>query len=150
MAPKRWATVDQLLMLLVALLIAVSAVARMLSPSVLRPPPPAQPPEAPPQYVNFSPAPVVKPGPVAVYHGQRAATWIVTGAGDATFNGLYARDGVFNGRPCYTNGRRWLFYFNTGDHWAMDYEMRSVLPDFPYTCRGNQLPGEWKALKGYH
>lgn len=145
---KSWMTVDRALILLAALLIAGAGLGRIINPGMLKPvrTRPAQPEF---RWVNFSPAPVLKPGPVSIYHGKRVATWIVREAGDSAFNGLYAQDGTFNCRPCYTNGRRWLFYFNTGDQWVMDRELRSALPDYPYGSRSSQLPGEWKALKGF-
>ena len=49
---------------------------------------------------------IIRPEPV------KAVAWniIVSGAGDATYNGIYSENGVYNGEPAYTNGDKWLYW----------------------------------------
>ena len=55
-----------------------------------------------PWYVNtgIAPAPTL----------EDIGPWIVDGAGDNDYNGVYNRSGSYNGHSAYTNGSMWLFY----------------------------------------
>lgn len=145
MVARNWVTGDRALILLAVLLVAGAGLGRIVNPGMLRPRA-WTPQQAALPHCNFSPAPVVEPGPPIIDHGQRVPTWIVRGAGDDTFDGTYRPAGTFDCRPCYTNGHCWLFYFSPGKQWALNYDMRAPMPEFPYACR-EELPGKWSALQ---
>jgi hypothetical protein len=73
------------------------------------------------------------------------ADWVVTGAGDATYNGEYHESGTFNGQPQYVNASaRYIFWSSgAGGRWAM----AAYPPDEIY-YNGAALPGEWSVGDG--
>jgi len=77
-------------------------------------------------------------GPKELRPGMK---WLVTGAGDATYNGIYEQDGIYNGQPTYTNGVRWL-YNNPlmSDTWALSGNIGDILAAY---IDGPTLPGTW-------
>lgn len=53
----------------------------------------------------------------AVVTGAGVAAYVVTGAGSAAVNGVYFRDGMHDGYPCFRNGQIWLC--KNGDEWCL-------------------------------
>lgn len=74
------------------------------------------------------------------------ASWLVEGAGDATYNGTYTESGTYNGEPAYTNGTRWLAKSPDGTRWTL-----CTAPDYAdgYLTDGATLPGNpWSVIGG--
>jgi hypothetical protein len=97
------------------------------------------------QRERLSPAPMVRKGkPVkAIVNGKRQimATWIVSGAGDSSYNGTYTESGTFSGQPKYTNGLRWLWYEGTSMWLLSDVDNIGNASLFcAYSSTGGTLP----------
>lgn len=76
-------------------------------------------------------------------------SWEVTGAGDATYDGVYEEDGTYNGQPAYTNGSKWL-YWNSFGFWALE-SSKTEPPSASqaYGGTGASLPATpWSVLAG--
>ncbi|MEN6545849.1 MAG: hypothetical protein ABFE07_07410 [Armatimonadia bacterium] len=99
--------------------------------------------------LELQPPPTVARGPAERRSGGGSAgTWVVTGAGDATYNGTYRKRGALNGQPAYTNGSKWLWYI--GGHWLLTEEPGVADPDAPYGSSPGELPGNpWVPLLPY-
>lgn len=97
--------------------------------------------------LELEPAPTVGYGPKQRQKdGKWTSTWVVAGAGDATYDGTYRRSGVFNGWPAYTNGRRWLWRYVEGN-WLLTDELGVAAPEAPYSSCPGELPANpWVAL----
>lgn len=62
----------------------------------------------------------------------------VSGAGDPSYNGIYRRGDGYGGKPSYTNGSRWLWwYLNT---WVLS-PLPEVLTSGYRGSLGAELPG---------
>lgn len=72
--------------------------------------------------------------------------WMVSDAGDATYDGLYTEDGTYNGKPAYTNGTNWLWWYDTGSAWGLSPSKGSV--DLYYAGTGADLPAEPWSVTG--
>lgn len=49
------------------------------------------------------------------------ADYLVSGAGDSSYNGTYTQSGTYNSKAAYTNGSRWIFWETMGgSRWAMN------------------------------
>ena len=55
----------------------------------------------------------------AVLTGAGIAAFNVFGAGVAEANGVYVREGRYDGRPCFKNGRYWIAFYS-GSWWLTD------------------------------
>lgn len=72
------------------------------------------------------------------------ASWLVEGAGDASYNGTYTESGTYNGKPAYTNGTRWLANSPDGTRWTLC--TATGLAD-GYLSDGDSLPGNpWSVV----
>jgi len=95
---------------------------------------------------EIGPAPTLQKGPTKTVKGRKIMSWITIDPqpGDATYAGTYVESGSHNGQPAYTNGSRWLVYYD-GNWW-----MVPVLGDPPgaYSNDGPTLPGTWNEVIG--
>jgi hypothetical protein len=55
----------------------------------------------------------------AVLTGAGIAAFNVSGAGVAEANGVYVREGRYDGRPCFKNGKHWIVFYS-GSWWLTD------------------------------
>ena len=79
------------------------------------------------------------------------ASWIVSGAGNAGYDGTYLETGVYGGKPAYTNGTKWLFWAYYAYVSANCWNLASVLgaPDpGGYHALDADLPGTWEVNPG--
>lgn len=85
----------------------------------------------------------------AVHRGVLMSVWIVSGAGDETYNGTYAESGTYNGQPAYTNGSRWLFLCAIG-WWVLDAtKSEKPVDNYPYYGPSiGTIAGEWQTEDG--
>ncbi len=96
-------------------------------------------------------AAVAAPEPVRSVDGM--AGWLVSGAGDDSYNGTYEIGGTHGGRPYYAyagaTGTRYLFWQTDGEQWALDRFLGAAAAAEAYYCYGGgELPGTWEATSG--
>ena len=70
-----------------------------------------------------------------------AMAWIVTGAGDNSYNGTYNESGTYNGQPAYTNGSRWLWEY--GGVWNISASKGHAEGEGWYQSATDVLPSTW-------
>lgn len=104
-----------------------------------QPPPPPLPP-------SIAPAPTLKPGPAQMVDGKKKATWIASGAGDATYDGTYVElDGGF------INGHGRYLYLNP--HACQSWALSPILGlpgGLMYSTSSSTLPGNpWISWLSY-
>ena len=126
------------LMLVVFGLVGLLAAVSMIQPEWFKPRP-----QAPVQTVqiaqrNIGPAPKVKRGAARIVKGRKIMSWVATGAGDESYNGVYEESGTYNGKPAYTNGSRWLWWAD-GDAWWLTEALGGSQPT-GYFGNGPDLP----------
>jgi len=80
--------------------------------------------------VGPSPAPTTTP----------ARDFVVEGAGDGSCDGVYRQVGLHDGRPCYANGSRHLYWDAAHRRWALAASPGTSTPAY---ANGGDLPGRW-------
>jgi hypothetical protein len=72
-------------------------------------------------------------------------SWIISGAGDSSYNGLYVEAGTYNGGAYYKmlGVERYLWYLGM-DIWTLHTSLGGASPE-PYINNGDGLPGTWTA-----
>ena len=75
---------------------------------------------------DFGPAPKLRRGKTKVVRGKRMSSWIVSGAGDGSYNGTYSQVGTetFNGQPVYRlagspTGKALWYGYAGGDYYSL-------------------------------
>jgi hypothetical protein len=97
---------------------------------------------------GLAPAPHVRKGPQVVYKGQLVSSWLVTSAGDTSYNGTYVASGTYNGQPKYTNGSRWLWAVIGGAYWVLSPAANDADTENCYTSATGTLPGGSWSIPG--
>lgn len=94
------------------------------------------------------PAPTVRRGPSKIVKGHKMSSWIVTGAGDSNYDGIYTESGTWYGQPAYTNGSHWLYLWGYAN-WALGV-IKDDNPTFQgkYISAMGTLPSTW-SVAGY-
>jgi len=78
-----------------------------------------------------------------------ADAYVVSGAGDAAFNGVYVEDGTYAGHTRYSlagdDATRYLYWFATSSVWALCANLSALSPNY---LGGASLPGTWTTGSG--
>lgn len=76
------------------------------------------------------------------------ASWLVEGAGDATYNGTYTESGTYNGKSAYTNGSRWLWWDSAIVAWFLS-SAKGTWDAYGTYAGGDDLPANpWDNFDG--
>jgi len=100
------------------------------------------------QYKHNGPAPTLKKGPKVKVRGKIMASWKATGAGDATYDGIYTESGTHGGKPAYTNGSRWLWWYALGSQWVLSTAVGSYDVTGYYSDADDLPANPWQVLAG--
>lgn len=145
---QRWTWLDRVLIGAVVLIVLVGVVGSLVRPDPFQPNKHDQPPVGAVLWqTGVPPAPTVVLGGRRKVGGGIVSSWLVSGAGDPSYNGIYNPSGTHNGYPAYTNGSRWLYYTNMiGDWmlpgWVLGVDLTEGF-NTPYSTYATELPGLW-------
>jgi hypothetical protein len=91
-------------------------------------------------------SPGIAPAPTVTISTHASPSFMVSGAGDPTYNGPYFRSGDFEGETAYTNGYGWMYKKKTPHAWYVGNSVGA----YPYAYVGSsETPaGHWDIGSG--
>lgn len=101
-------------------------------------------------HAGAPPAPIVRKGRAVKVKGKSMASWIVSGAGDSTYNGTYTPSGTYGDYPLYTNANGRVLYYGGMYGWILGPATSGTAPPEGWAYEGGDaLPANpWGIPEG--